>query len=370
MPFSSTKIVRQYTTSPDILSDKHPNVADLIEELQDAVGTGGGASNAAAVTYDNTDSGLTATDVQAALDELKTDVNSAGGGGGGGGLTGGGPIVPTYQLNIAQDPGFSGVTDFGQTVPVATGSSFSPSPGDPMGAATVLQMPDQGLVVDLFYNISFDADPTIEGTPPNVINPVEGDKVFYSQAIYTPASPLDLSGCTVVEGSVTIPALTQSATSVVSEQNQIDFQWFTTTDGADGIYTLPEAANSYIGLSLSTSSSSATFSVSVNCGSATNSGFTSPVSGLTFATEHIVSFRLTVGVKLETFVDGLLKGSVTQSSKLPILAAIKHLFVVAAALFPNLDQADSLAWSADQGQYMADQYEIKLGLKDIKMRAY
>ena len=51
-----------------------------IEKLEKAVenggGGGGGSTSAANVTYDNTQSGLTATDVQAAVDELDTDVDT------------------------------------------------------------------------------------------------------------------------------------------------------------------------------------------------------------------------------------------------------------------------------------------------------
>lgn len=44
-----------------------------IDLLEKAVDSGGGSSSAADVSYDNTESGLTATNVQTAIDELSED---------------------------------------------------------------------------------------------------------------------------------------------------------------------------------------------------------------------------------------------------------------------------------------------------------
>lgn len=51
------------------------NVQDAIDEIKSDIPTGFAAT---AITYDNTVSGLTATDVQAAVDELETSINSLG----------------------------------------------------------------------------------------------------------------------------------------------------------------------------------------------------------------------------------------------------------------------------------------------------
>lgn len=45
-------------------------------EWVDLSDSGGGSSTASDVSYDNTDSGLTATNVQDAVDELKTDIDN------------------------------------------------------------------------------------------------------------------------------------------------------------------------------------------------------------------------------------------------------------------------------------------------------
>lgn len=47
---------------------------DLLEKAVAIGGGGGGASTAADISYDNTSSGLTADDVQEAIDELKSDI--------------------------------------------------------------------------------------------------------------------------------------------------------------------------------------------------------------------------------------------------------------------------------------------------------
>lgn len=48
---------------------------DDIADLQENSGSVGGASNASNVSYDNTDSGLTATNVQSAVDELESELS-------------------------------------------------------------------------------------------------------------------------------------------------------------------------------------------------------------------------------------------------------------------------------------------------------
>lgn len=81
--------VRLYAKSDGLLYSKDDAGAETV--VSGGGGGGGGASDAEDVTYDPTASGLSATDVQAALDEIV-----AGGGGGGGG---------TDLLAIATEPG-------------------------------------------------------------------------------------------------------------------------------------------------------------------------------------------------------------------------------------------------------------------------
>lgn len=56
------------------------NIQDAIDELDAAVDALGGAVDAVDVVYDNASSGLTATDVQGAVDELSAAVGALGGG--------------------------------------------------------------------------------------------------------------------------------------------------------------------------------------------------------------------------------------------------------------------------------------------------
>jgi hypothetical protein len=80
MAFKSTQKIRQYALNPELMADKHPNFADLIEELQ-ASATGSAALvnelkaqfNALLAKLDD-DAGVTDTNYEATLAVAEDDI--------------------------------------------------------------------------------------------------------------------------------------------------------------------------------------------------------------------------------------------------------------------------------------------------------